>query len=99
MTIGAFFFFVLFAIIQIVTYLAIRREWLAPTMVAGGGVIGSIVVFILFSLAQRNVIGHALVVGVLMGALINGITLAAAWYFHRNALATPPDGTQPDTMS
>ncbi len=84
MTPGAFLFFVMFATVQVVMYLAIRREWFPPGAVAGVGVVASIVFVILMSLAQRNFMGQALFVGVLLGGLISAVTLSAAWYFHRS---------------
>ncbi|MEL6269097.1 MAG: hypothetical protein AAFV33_26935 [Chloroflexota bacterium] len=86
MTIVASIFFVLFAAVQVLTYLAIRREWVVPGMVAGIGIVASILAAMLLSIAQGNVFLRAIVVGLLMGGLLNGVTLAAAWYFHSNEM-------------
>jgi chromate transport protein ChrA len=86
MTSLAFLFFALFALVQFAIYIGIRREWLTPAVIAGGGVVLSTVFALLMSLAQGNSVGQAVFVGVLFGLLITGITLAAAWYFHRSSM-------------
>ncbi len=86
MTPMAFLFFGLFALVQFAIYIGIRREWLTPAIVAGGGVLLSTVFALLMAFAQGNGLAQALFVGLVFGLLITGITLAAAWYFHRNGL-------------
>lgn len=86
MTPLAFLFFALFALVQFGIYIGIRRELLAPAIVAGGGVLLSTVFALSMSLAQGNGVGQAVFVGVIFGLLITGITLAAAWYFHRSTM-------------
>ncbi len=81
-----FIFYILFAAVLVITYLAIRREWASPGMVAGAGMVGSIVAMTLVSLTQNNSIFQALVVGILVGGIFSGATLAVAWYFHSNEL-------------
>jgi uncharacterized membrane protein len=82
----AWLFFVLFALILAVMYLAIRREWFAPGLTAGAGVVLSMITMMLMSLAQNNFPVQAVIVGILLGGLFSGATLAVAWYFHRSEL-------------
>ncbi len=82
----AFVLFALFALVLAVMYLAIRREWFAPGTIAGVGVVLSMVLMLLISLAQGNVFIQALLVGIILGGLFSGATLAVAWYFHKNEL-------------
>jgi len=81
---SAFIFFALFAIVLAAMYIAIRREWAAPGMVAGAGVILSIITMTLVSIMQGNSVIQAVIVGILVGGLFSGATLAIAWYFHSN---------------
>jgi hypothetical protein len=83
---GAWLFFLLFAVVIIGTYLSIRREWVAPNITAGVSVVLSIVLMILMSLAQSNPLYQAVIVGILVGGLFSGATLAVAWYFHGGEL-------------
>jgi uncharacterized membrane protein len=82
----AWLLFVVFALVLAGMYLAIRREWLAPGLVAGVGVLASMILMMLTSLAQNNPPIQAVLVGLLVGGLFSGATLAVAWYFHRNEL-------------
>ncbi|MEM6281564.1 MAG: hypothetical protein AAF787_05175 [Chloroflexota bacterium] len=91
MTFGASIFFVIFAMVQVLSYLAIRREWFAPGVVAGAGIVGSIVAAMLMSIAQGNSIVQALMVGLIMGGLLNAVTLGAAWFFHMNEMRSAPE--------
>jgi hypothetical protein len=50
------------------------------------GVVLSMILMTLFSLAQNNLPIQAIIVGVLLGGLFSGATLAAAWYFHSNEM-------------
>lgn len=83
MTLGGYFFFTLFAGVQVITYLAIRREWTSPALVAALGVVFSVLLAMLMSIAQQNTLLQALVVGLAFGILISALTLSAAWFFHR----------------
>lgn len=74
-------FFGLFVLVLVGMYLAIRRKWASPGIVAGIGVMFSIVLWMLFSLAQNTVLLHAVFNGVLFGGVFSGATLAMAWYF------------------
>lgn len=83
---GFLFFFLLFAIVIVGTYLSIRREWVAPNVTAGVSVVASVITVILMSLAQENPLYFAIIAGILVGGLFSGATLAVAWYFHSNEL-------------
>ena len=82
----AFIIFVLFALVLAGMYIAIRREWFAPGVTSGVGVVLSMVLMTALSLAQNNPFVWALLVGILLGGLFSGATLAVAWYFHKNEL-------------
>jgi len=82
----ALIFFVLFAVTQLVMYIAIRRRIASSTMVSAGGVLASVVFMTLFGLAQNNIFVHALVVGVLVGGAVSVANLVIAYYFQGNEL-------------
>ncbi len=75
-------FFALMVLVLFVTYYAIRREWLAPATTAGVGIIASIILMTLTALGQGNSALQAIVVGIVVGGLFGGATVAIAWYFH-----------------
>lgn len=82
----ALILFVVFALVLAGMYLSIRRNWFAPGMTAAIGVIASMVIMVMISLAQNNLPVQAVVVGILVGGVFSGVTLAAAWYFHSQDL-------------
>lgn len=93
----AWVFFALFALALAGMYLGIRRSWAAPGVIAAVGVAASIILMTLTALAQNNLFIQAIIVGVLVGGLFSGATLAVAWYFHSSELraryaADAPDG-------
>lgn len=75
-------FFVLMALVLLLTYVAIRREWFAPGKIAGVGVLLSVVLMIMISLGQGNSALQAIIVGIVVGGLFSGVTVGIAWYFH-----------------
>ena len=83
---SALIFFALFALVLAGMYLGIRRTWASPGIVAGVGVLLSIIFMVLMSLAQGNSVVQAVLVGILVGGLFSGATLAVAWYFHSNEM-------------
>jgi hypothetical protein len=89
---AAWIFFVLFAAVLIGTYLSIRRGWASPGITAGVSIIMSITSMIMVSLAQGNPVIWAVIVGILVGGLFSGATLAVAWYFHSNELRAQQGG-------
>lgn len=103
----AWVFFVLFALVLAGTYLGIRRAWAAPGRIAGVGMLLSIVLMTLISLAQNNFAVQAIIVGILLGGLFCGATLAVAWFFqsqemrarYANGEMYSPDETQPESQS
>lgn len=82
----AFIFFALFAVVLVGVYLSIRRRLAPPGVVAAAGVLGSVITMTLFSLAQANLLAHALLVGLLVGGGFAAGILAMAWYFLANEL-------------
>lgn len=85
-SIAGWILYLLFAVILAGMYLAIRRQWAPPGVVAGLGIVTSIACMILISLSQGNMAVQAVIVGILMGLLFSLATLAAAWYFHTKDL-------------
>lgn len=88
MNLLAFIFFALFSAIIIAIYLVVRRRMAPPGGVAVVGVLGAVITMTLFSLAQANILAHALLVGLLVGGGFASATLALAWYFLGNELRT-----------
>lgn len=84
----ALIFFGAFILVVVGGYLAIRRQVQASGIIATGTVIGGVVTMLLFSLAQGNVLAHAVLVGVLMGGGVSAAALTTAWYFLGNELKT-----------
>ncbi|MBZ0303919.1 MAG: hypothetical protein K8J31_29545 [Anaerolineae bacterium] len=82
----AWVFFVVMALVLFLTYLAIRREWFAPGVTAGVSIVATIVTMVLTSLGQGNSALQAIVVGIVVGGLFSGATIAIAWYFHSHEL-------------
>jgi hypothetical protein len=82
----AIILFLLFALVLAGIYLSIRREWFKPGVTAGVGVLLSMVLMVMISLAQQNIVIQAVVVGVLLGGVFSVATIAAAWYFHAQEL-------------
>ncbi|MCC6616690.1 MAG: hypothetical protein IT320_24665 [Anaerolineae bacterium] len=75
-------FFLIFCLILIWVYMAIRRQWAAPGFVAAVGIIGTVISMLLMSVSQGNVALHAIVVGIVLGVLFTGATIAVARYFN-----------------
>lgn len=102
----AWVFFALFALVLAGMYLGIRRAWAAPGTVAGLGMVLSIVLMSLISFAQANMPAQAIIVGVLLGGLFGGATLAVAWYFQSHEMRArfaagetyPQDEAQTETQ-
>lgn len=85
---GLIFFFA-FAVILLMTYIALRRGWAAPGRIALFGMVGSVLTMTLSMLSQPGVMPlQAVFFGVLAGVLFCGAALAVAWYFQRSAGAT-----------
>ena len=83
---SALLLFVIFALVLAGMYLSIRRGWFAPGATAAIGVILSMIIMVMISLAQNNLPIQAVIVGVILGGIFSGVTLAAAWYFHSQEL-------------
>ena len=83
---SAWIFFLLFAVVLVITYLAIRRQWARPLVIAVCSIAASAVMMALTSLAQGNSVAQALVVGIAIGFVFSGAIMAIAWYFQSNEL-------------
>ncbi len=75
-------FFMALALVLFGTYIAIRREWFAPGIIAGVSIVVSIALMVLTSLGQGNSAIQAIVVGIVVGGIFSGVTVGTAWYFH-----------------
>jgi hypothetical protein len=73
--------FIIFGVILLGMYIAIRRRIGHPALVAGLGVLLSITVMTFNGLAQGNTIYQAIFAGLLVGGLFSGGTVIIAWYF------------------
>ena len=62
---SALLLFVVFALVLAGMYLSIRRAWFAPGVTAAVGVMLSIIVMVMISLAQNNLPVQAIIVGVM----------------------------------
>jgi Na+/H+-translocating membrane pyrophosphatase len=91
----AFVLFAVFALVLAGMYIAIRRELLAPGVISGVGVVLSMILMTGVSLAQNNPVVWALLIGILLGGLFSGATLAVAFYFHKNELRARYMATEP----
>lgn len=83
---SALLLFVVFALVLAAMYLSIRRAWFPPGVTATVGVVVSMIIMVMVSLAQNNLPIQAVIVGILLGGIFSGVTLAAAWYFHSQEL-------------
>ncbi len=75
--------FAVFAIVQMAMYLGIRRRWLSPMLIAAIGVLISIILMTLVSVAEGYNAYQALFVGFL-GGLFSVVVLMMAMYFARS---------------
>lgn len=80
-------FFFIFALILLLTYVALRRGWAHPGRVAGASILGCAIAMTLTLLAQPDVSPfQGIFFGILIGAGFAGATLAVAWYFQRSEM-------------
>ncbi len=82
----SFIFYAIFVVILVVTYLAIRREWVATGLIAGMSVVGSVISMLLVSLSQGNAMFQAIVVSLGIGIVFSLATVAMALFFHTNEM-------------
>jgi hypothetical protein len=81
-------FFVLFALIIVWMYLAVRRAWTSPGFILGAGTAGTIITTLLMSISQGNQALHAVVNGIVVGAIFSLATFGIATYFSRRERKT-----------
>ena len=80
-------FFILFAVVLMGTYISLRRELAPPRLIAMVSILGSSISLTLFSLTARDTsFVYAVVLGIIAGCLFSGLTLALAWYFHKQEI-------------
>jgi Na+/H+-translocating membrane pyrophosphatase len=80
----AILLFVFFGLILFLMYIAIRRRFASPIVIAGMGVVASVIVMTLIGLVQGNTFYQAIFAGILVGGLFSAGTLAMAAYFQSN---------------
>lgn len=97
---GAVTFLALFAVVTLLTYLAIRRRWLSTTLSTIVGGAANIVFFVLFSLARGDPFTRALAVSAFLGLIFTGMTVAIAGYFNGNEAraGAPPPADPPQEL-
>ncbi|MEP7293332.1 MAG: hypothetical protein ABI835_16230 [Chloroflexota bacterium] len=95
---AAVLLFILFALILFSTYIAIRRHWGSPLLVAPLGIIASIVVVTLSALARSSSLSQAIFSGLLVGGMFSIGVVAMAYYFSVNEQRRQqaPDGEKTD---
>lgn len=79
-------FFLVFALVLVGMYLAIRREWASTGIVTVLGVTGSIIAMLVVSLSQGNAMFQAIVVSLSIGTIFSLSTVAIAIFFHSNEI-------------
>lgn len=84
-------FMVIFTLVTIFVYLAVRRGYLSLTPAAVIGGLGSSLSFFFYSLSQDNPINQAVIVGVGLGLVFTGLTVGAAAYFRANSQPPRPE--------
>ncbi len=77
-------YFAVFAFVQVAMYILIRRRIGHPAVIAAIGVVISFASLLFMALEQGTTLIWAVIVGLVLGGLFSGISLAAAWYFTTN---------------
>lgn len=90
--------FVIFALVLLFGYVAMRRKFMRTGYVVAYMLIGSIAAMFLVSLTSGNSIFQAAFIGICIGGVFSGITASIAWYFQR-AEARKHASTQPENTS
>lgn len=96
-----FISFAAFALVLLGMYVSIRRQYASPGLIAGLGMVGSIFTMTLFLLSRDANVLQSIVMGILIGILFAGATLAIAWYFQSNELRAQytRQNSSPDTQA
>lgn len=77
----ALIFFAAFALVLVAMYILVRRRIGSTALVAAGGILGSIIAMMLFTLAQGNTVTWAVLIGLLVGGLFSVGALLIAIFF------------------
>ena len=88
MSLSALIFFMLFSIVMVVMYIAIRRNWVSPAVAAGAGIVAGTFAMIMTLMESNSEIMNlqAIFFGFIISMIFSMATLAVAWYFHSNEL-------------
>ncbi len=89
-----FLFFTAFALVILGMYIAIRRRLASPLIITTIGVFSSIITMTLFQVSYGVSPAHGIIMGVVIGTLFSGATLAVAWYFQSNEIRASLNNTQ-----
>ncbi len=79
--------FVVFALTIAAMYILVRRQLAPVGMVAGIGTVVNVIVVMLIALAENNMALQAIIVGLVVGVLFSGTSVAMAAYFRGNELS------------
>jgi drug/metabolite transporter (DMT)-like permease len=80
-------FFMIFALIIVVMYIALRRHWIRPAVGAAFGMGGSTIAMSLSFLSMPGAMPvQAIFFGALIGLLFSGAALIVGWYFQTQEL-------------
>ncbi len=89
--------FVMFALVLLFGYIAIRRKFMRVGYIIAYMLAGSIATMFLVSLTSGNSIIQAAFVGILIGGVFGIIVASIAWYFQRaeeqKHVAAQPENT------
>lgn len=78
----------LFSISLVVTYIAVRRNWVrVPSAVVLGSMVNSLF-FFLYSVARGNNFTHALTIGLVLGMIFTGLSVTMGAFF-RTTMPVP----------
>ncbi len=73
--------YAVFAVILLLSYMSIRRQWLKPAVTATLCVALASLTLTLMGLSQGNMAIQAIITGVLIGIVFSALTLGTAVYF------------------
>lgn len=88
-------FLILFIAVTFAVYIAIRRNWLPTAILAGGGTVINIVLFVLFGLTQPIGTTQVFVLAIVLGAVFTLSAVMLALFFKNQATPDPLDAAPP----